>query len=95
MKIATSTFWDENSHLFDDFYGAYLFGSVLDNFRPRDIDLILIYEGKFTIKLRRACNIIRIRIFEYFKQEAHLVVLSKPEYNEIQILSRVRSLRIK
>ena len=95
MNIAMSKFWDDNSHLFDDFDGAYLFGSALDNCKPRDIDLILIYEDKFTAKLKQACNLARMHIFKYFKQEVHLTVLSKSESNEIQILDQVKSLRIK
>ena len=95
MKVATSKFWYENNHLFDEFDGAYLFGSILNTDQARDIDLILIYKGKYNAKLMYACYIMRVQIFEYFKRDVHLTVLSKSENNEVRFLSRVNSLQIK
>ena len=95
MTIVNDVFWQEHELLFDEFNDVYLFGSALQKDQPNDIDLILIYDGDFTPKLKKVSADLQKAVFDHFGHEAHLTILSVLEHNETQMLQKVKAVRIK
>ena len=94
MIIASHKFWQKSHHLFNPFNEVYIFGSALEKEHPQDIDLVLIYEGNFSMELKQSCDSIMDSVFQQFCIEAHLTVLSVSEKAETKFLERIKPIKL-
>lgn len=76
---------------------VYVFGSVLRELKPNDLDILVIYDSKAYPKanIYNACKRITEILVETFNLDVDLTVLSYSENNRVNFIKEVRAIELK
>lgn len=75
----------------------YVFGSMLSSLAPKDLDILVVFNPKIYpgATIYKTCEELTNALFEVFKLEVDLTVLSYTENNEMNFIKEVKAIKLK
>lgn len=76
---------------------VYVFGSMLNSIAPKDLDILVIYNPIIypEASIYKSCECLTNTLFEVFKLEVDLTVLSFTENNEMNFIEEAKAIKLK
>lgn len=76
---------------------VYVFGSILNSLAPKDLDILIVYNTRIYPKstIYKSSEGLTKILFEVFKLDVDLTVLSYSENNEMNFSKEVKAIKLK